>query len=322
MPAKNIAELHAAVAAELSKKPEVVNKRRKAIAALRKGKSKGLKLPLPKKRKAWFSTNQTDTSNSLNGARVQVLGIDVGELKLNEDETCYVFHPNGKNFPEFQDVKWKWSKDAKDAKKIRNFLAECETHSKAAPGNEREIQWQLANALGDGKLEPFRNLQPVTWCKRFTEIGVSVTISGKAATGNIDLLVRRSGRGFLVFEVKAPGKTDIEATLQQALRYATALHIEANEGTSKDLENYNSVFGSNSKKELKIGAVIVMQNKPKVSREAAKIITQYCSVRGDSKIDRLGVLLYDFDGSKVTGWKWLNDDCDPRNPQLWPDADA
>lgn len=317
MPAKNIAELHAAVAAELSKKPEVVNKRREAIAELREGKSKGHKFQSPRKRRnVWFSTTQTDTISAKSIIRVQFLGIEVGQLKLNEDKTYFVFHPDGKKFPAFLNKKWRWSGDAKDAKEIRQFLAVCAKHPKATPENERDIQWQLANAIRDTKLEPFRNLQPVTMCKRFTEIGVSVKISGKAATGNIDLMVRRKGGGYLVFEVKAPREKDVKKPLQQALLYATALHIEANEGKLKDLENYHSVFGAKRKEKLKIGAVIVIKNSPEIRREAEDIITQYSNDRGGSKIDRIGVLLYDFEDRKVTGWTWLPR-WDPRKPQSW-----
>jgi hypothetical protein len=322
MPAKNIAEIHDAVVAALSKNPKVVNNRRKAIAALEEGKAKGLKLPLQKRRNVWFSTTQTDTISAQGVTRVQVLGIEVGQLKLNEDKTCFIFYPDGKKFPAYLDKKWKWSKDAKDAVEIRRYLTECKKHQNAKPENEREIQWQLANALGDGKFDAFRWLQPVTWSEHFTEIGVSVTKLGEAGTGNIDLMVRRGRtpetRGYLVFEVKAPSETDVKDPLEQALRYATALHFETEKGTPEDRENYTFVFGAKkSKKELNIGAVIVMKNSPEVRLKAATLIDQYCRNRGKSKIDRIGVLLYDFDGHKVTGWEWLDEKRDPRGAQLW-----
>lgn len=45
-----------------------------------------------------------------------------------------------------------------------------------------------------------------------------------------------------------------------------------------------------------------------VRRTAPAIMNQYWSARGDSKIDRLGVLLYEFDlvTKKAKSWKWLD----------------
>ena len=309
----NISIIHQEVTDVLRKNPIKVDDRRRAIAALRKGLEKGLPLSLPRRR-AWFSTTQTDVTNAKACARVQVLGVEAGELKLSKADHSYVFVPNAKRFPEYAGVRWAWSGDADDGKKIRAFLKECEGYSMSDPSNEREIQWQLANAFG-AKTLSLRHLGAVKWNKRFTEVGVSVTKDGKAGTGNIDLVARRgkgADRGFLVFEVKGPDDTNVEAALKQALRYATALSIEANGGSERERDDYHAVFGSKGKKPLQIDAVIVMEDIPEVCRRAEQLVPQYLADRGKSAIKRIGVLLYRFDGKPVSAWRWLPGR-DPRN---------
>jgi hypothetical protein len=108
-----------------------------------------------------------------------------------------------------------------------------------------------------------------------------------------------------VFELKKPGVTKVEEALQQALRYATALDIEANEGKQENRENYHTIFGSKGKGRLEIGAVVVLEDKGKIRRDAPAILQQYWAEHGDSKIDRIGMLLYKFDQNKVKSWEWL-----------------
>lgn len=259
--------------------------------------------------------HQSDGYNkSIGSARVQLLGIEAGELLLDHstEKPSFLFYPNKKirsKHPELPDSPWKWSKDGRHGQAIREFLKLCESHPKAKPDNEREIQWQLAHAFKKDKSGALRGFQTVKWHGLFTEIGVSVTESGKLGTGNIDLVVRRGKggqRGFLVFELKKPGDTKIEAALIQALQYATALHIEVNNGGLGNQENYRKVFGAGGTKKLKISAVIVMEDDTdgRIRRDAPDIMKRYSDNRGDSPIDRLGVLLYTFKG-KVTSWQWL-----------------
>ncbi|MFT3829206.1 MAG: hypothetical protein QM691_05800 [Opitutaceae bacterium] len=314
----NLKSIYQEISEVLRKNPTKVDARRRAVAALRKGLEKGTSLSLPRRR-AWFSTTQTDTMHGKAGARVQVLGIEAGELLLSPEAAGgYMFVPNTKLFPHHAGVRWVWSGKTSDGKKIRAFLQqECEGHPQADRSNEREIQWQLAAALG-AKSDELRNLAAVKWNKRFTEIGVSVTKDGKAGTGNIDLVVRRgkgSDRGFLVFEIKAPGEDDVEATLKQSLGYATALSIEANEGPLHYRRDYNAVFGSGAAKRLQIDAVIAMEDCPAVRRRASSLVRQCLADRGGSSIERIGVLLYSFDRKigSVRHWKWL-EGFDPRQP--------
>ena len=304
----NISTIHQEVTDVLRKNPAKVDDRRRAIAALKKGLEKGLPLPLPRRR-AWFSTTQTDVTNAKACARVQVLGVEVGEVRLAKTGKCYEFVPSDKRYA---GARWAWSGNAGDGKKIRDFLGECEKQS----SNEREIQWQLANAFG-AKTPSLRHLGAVKWNKRFTEVGVSVTKDGKAGTGNIDLVVRRgkgADRGFLVFEVKGPEEKNVEEALKQALRYATALSIESNGGTKRNREDYHAVFESKGKETLQIDAAIVMADIPEVRCRAADLVSQYLADRGESAIERIGVLLYDFDAKAgaVRAWKWL-EGRDPRN---------
>lgn len=187
---------------------------------------------------------------------MQSLGIEVGEVRwtsIGKFETpSFWFYPKEqfRTALGFRDGPWKWSRNSKDGSEIRKFLGACEQNPSASAKNEREIQWQLAQALLDDPKEPddaLRNLSPVIWNGCFTEIGVSVKLTGASGTGNIDLVVRRrNGRqaGFLVCELKTTGETDVELALKQALRYASALNHEANEGDADNLKNYRAVFGS------------------------------------------------------------------------------
>ncbi|MFA5262705.1 MAG: hypothetical protein WC378_02700 [Opitutaceae bacterium] len=315
----NLATIHDKVENTLKANPQKVEQRRKAIEAVRAGlaKVKDLQAPILRHRKAWFSTTQGHTAKGNGCARVQVLGLNVGQLSLvtKPDEAFYEFIPNEGYLKSlgFPNGPWRWSKSKKHGQQINSFLKECETLPGANADNEREIQWQLAEALRSEKGGVLRYLQPVTWDRRFTEIGVSVTASGKPGTGNIDLLVRQ-GKGaqgcFLVFELKKPVRNGVkafEAALQQALRYATALNFEANKGGNKNLENYRVVLNSKGTRKLEIGAVVVVEDTKVVRENADKILKEYTEDRGGSDIKRLGVLLYKFDKSegKAHSWAWL-----------------
>lgn len=296
--------------AELEKAGTAQNRRR-AMTRLVAGLSQGLCHPLPRKRNTAFSTTQSVTQSGESGARVQILGLDAGHLKFDPVARGYVFLPNAKSFSRYAGQRWNWSHDRADAAKIHAFLAQVAQDSRADPEDEREIQWQLANALRNPKTHPgaeaLRNLSPVTWCGRFNEIGVSINLEGKAGTGNIDLLVRRRG-GFLVFEVKRPTiKVNVEGALHQALRYAAALHVEANED-SNHRRIYRQVFGASGDRRLNIGAVVVLQDLPEIEKDALRILPKdWPPAKGVLRTDRLGVLLYDFSSAekKIVGWRWL-----------------
>lgn len=325
----NLAMIHDEVVNALKSSTAKVTQRREAIAALAKAfamaalakveKMQNSDLPpLLRRRKAWFSTTQTDAANADFCIRSQLLGVDVGALRFSceakSEENAFWFHPKKHlvallGFPDYGP--WKWSNDPKAARLIRQFFDKCETIKGAKAHNEREIQWQLANALQTGD-DALRNLQPVTWNGCYTEIGVSVNKTGQPGTGNIDLLVRRGKggqRGFIVFELKKPGDKGIEKALKQALRYATALNCEANEGGQVNQSNYHAVFGSGGKAKLKIGAAVVLDagDGDRVRNRATAILQQYWAKRGESQIDRIGVLLYKFDpkANKAKNWEWL-----------------
>lgn len=326
----NLAMIHDEVVNALKSNTAKVKQRRDAIAALAKAltiaasakatqKRDALLPPLLRRRKAWFSTTQTDAANADICIRLQLLGVDVGALRYScgarSDENHFWFYPKKHlvtllGFPDCGP--WKWSNDPKAARLIRQFFDKCATVKGAKAHNEREIQWQLANALQSGD-DALRNLQPVTWNGCYTEIGVSVNKTGQPGTGNIDLLVRRGKggqRGFIVFELKKPGDKGIVKALQQALRYATALNCEANEGDTDNQANYHVVFGSRGKAKLKVGAAVVLDagDGDRVRNRATAILKQYWAKRGESQIDRIGVLLYKFDPKtkKAKNWEWLS----------------
>jgi hypothetical protein len=275
--------------------------------------------PRLRSRKAWFSTNQSNAKGKAFNAKVQVLGHEIADLYLDtttHSEHRYKFRPKLAMVKKiFSDGAkdhvgpWLWSHCKQDSTAINDYLKACKEFLKAKSGNEREIQWQLANALKSEKTGALRDLKPVTWNGLFTEVGVSIKSGGTPGTGNIDLVVRcsKGARGFLVFELKKPKNINIEAALAQALRYAIALNIEAND-SERHQETYRKVFGAGGKKKLKIGAVAVLEEdrKGEVKKKAGKFLNELLAKPYDRKlIDRIGVLLYKFDGEKAGSWKWL-----------------
>jgi hypothetical protein len=95
---------------------------------------------------------------------VQSLGIEVGDVRwsaIEKSETpSFWFYPKDefRKSMGFREGPWKWSRDSKDGKEIRKFLEACERNPAASPKNEREIQWQLAQALLDPKESSTNNL--------------------------------------------------------------------------------------------------------------------------------------------------------------------
>jgi hypothetical protein len=313
----SIKTIHEAVITALRGAPKKVENRRKAVAALHKGLEKFTKKsrPLLRSRDAWFSTTQGDTTAAAGKVRVQTHGIDVGHLSVDSKTKAYIFYPNDQCVCDTKisgngKTGWAWSNVPSDAKKIREFIEACKTLPKAKENSEREIQWILADALqASPKPAALKGMKPVTWNGLFVELGVSVNEAGKSATGNIDLLVRRrggkQGGRFLVFEIKKPGFSEIEKALDQAIRYATALSVEANDGDEKNLSRYNRVFDSRGRAKLVIGVVAVLADCEKVREYAPNILQAYWNDRADSRIDRLGLLLYKKEGPQYT-WSWLD----------------
>lgn len=303
-----------------------VKQRRGVMAELRKALDKAPKNKRLVSCGVWFSTTQSDTKRAKGHVRVQMLGLDVGHLELDRAavKPKFKFHPTmtmKEHHSDLPNPPWEWSNNLNDGNAIWTYLNRCKDDPRAKSDSEREIQWELAYALKSNKKpESLRHLQPVTWNGLFTEIGVAVTKDGKVSargTGNIDLLVRRV-RGYLIFEIKKPRESNVKQALDQAIRYATALDIEANGNKGNPIdeqnrENYHSVFHSNAKRELKIGVVVVMENNKKVLKTAPGILKTYWCDKGASKIDRLGMLLYKYEENKETSWSWLNSDWDARS---------
>lgn len=313
----NINEIITSTDKALERATQKIDARRKKMAAVRKAIKawEDDKYPMLKHRKnLWFSTTQTKTSKRIEDISCQYHGTEVG-LLICEKHGQYLFKPLLDEYiePNAPTAPWKWSHDAKDAQAIRKYIDNY-VPKLNDPSNEREIQWQLAEALlKTGKADSLRKLQNVTWKGRFTEIGVAIPKEETRSngTGTIDLLVKRrggkSGAGFLVFEVKKPSESDVEATLIQAMRYAMCLHKEANKNDFTKT-TYRKVFGSNGANNMSFGAVIVMHNNDKVNQQLRKHsaeIQNYNKTFYINKIvDRIGVLLYDFDSAKVTNWHW------------------
>ena len=284
----------------------------------------------------WLSTTQSDAINSSDKYRVQFRGVEIGHLvpaASSSKNPSAIFHPKAEvlkklNWPESEKSAGPWSWD-EHAALITKFMQQCEAYTGFKKKNEREIQWQLAHVLTNDKTHvALEWMAALAWNGLFHEVGVSVNKDGVFGKkpGNIDLLVRRGrgfGSGYLVFEVKKPRNTDVQAALKQALRYATALDIEANTPDDEvNRANYRLVFGATGTKILNIGAVLVMEDSDKVRKVAPELLQQACRERGASKIDRLGLLLYTYDEKhdKATSWDWLPgwDATKPMNPKRSP----
>lgn len=344
-----IAWLNARITEELKKNRGKVVDRRSKIKEVRQGLdllAKGRAAPrLERRYDVWFSTTQgniqdvreQDAKRTVN---VQYRGIQVGELKvdLNDSPPSWRFHPSNKRnkdlTPPFADLPrkgWEWNDNVEDEKCLRDFIGRCEKHPRAGEKTEREIQWQLADAFRTGaiKFEAWTNLEPVMWDGYFAEVGISVTEKGvvpKKNSGTIDLLLR-SDSDFIVLELKKPGKKGIKyvrEAVYQAVRYATALDIEANgnEDNEADPENrkiYREVFGSKGEKELKINVMVALQDTLKLRKELADLLPKLCLESDGSRITRIGALLYTlpdnktcawesyvFQKSEMGGWSWHN----------------
>ena len=165
---------------------------------------------------------------------------------------------------------------------------------------------------------------------------MSINNKGNEGTGNIDILARRKGgreSEFVVFEVKRGGVNAVEKTFTQALRYAIALHIEANDpnldGQNEDNDRekkrkenrgiYRKAFGCNGDSSLKISAVIVMEDTDKIRDKVSKVLAGYRTAADDPELfvdpRYVGALL--FTKIKVGRvekyqWKWHPEGWDPR----------
>lgn len=324
---RSLASVPAEVEAELNtiESLKVVNARREKIARLKaslvdrtKSVDKADQKVLEEIRKSfirhragWISTTQSQTISGGRSANLQILGINVGVWSLGhkDKDTAWSFHPDINKFPNYRGRSWEWSRDLLKGHEMRDFLYSCKNHEKAKSTNEREIQWQFADALlspDKSENKALGRLRPVVWNGCFAELGVCVTAKGTVGNGTIDLMVR-SGKGFprsfLIFELKKPGVRDVKKALRQALSYATALNIEANKGEEpENLSNYHYVFGSKGKGALHIGAVVVIEDNPQVRQEALEYLNQY--KKDCTSSDPVGVLLYPNDGGK-TSWQWL-----------------
>ena len=327
---KNVfADVHATLAANKSgvkKRRDSIAELAGAIKSLQTRRRQGEASRLMKRPNVWFATNQTNSGKRHRSIHLQILGANVGTLK--QVGRAFRFSPNKSTLAKIKKTNpdigltdeaegWAWTGNANACAKTDKYLRECKNLRAGKLHDEREIQWQLADALRGRKsgLAPaLALLAPVTWDGLFTEIGTSINKDGKARTGNIDLMVR-SGKGpntqFLVFEVKAPKERDWEKALLQALRYASAIKIEANgfdgdESSSQNLKNYRAVLGAGGERKLNIGAVIVMRNPgDKQCEKIAQRLEQYFGNHSDNPIKPIGVLFYEFEG-KAVGWKWLS----------------
>ena len=151
--------------------------------------------------RAWFSMNQKliIKANPRKGfnLNVEVRGKNVGEILVQPtgQNPAFIFTPKESLREARESVRWEWSQNSVDAENIRTFLRRQVTKAQTIKAQEREIQWQLSEAIKKGT-DTFRNLQPIQWLKYPSEIGVSINREGAVllgTTGNIDLMVRDRG---------------------------------------------------------------------------------------------------------------------------------
>jgi hypothetical protein len=232
---------------------------------------------------------------------------------------------------------WTWSGDRSDARYINEYLKDCREAWGKGKEQEREIQWQLAYALIGPKKQAkekvvlnkknvhgLKDRRAVCWVGRPTEIGVCLRLDGELAVsaGGIDLMVRtRNGPDrwqrdafFEVFEVKRATRrndiNDFENAVKQAIRYAIAIHQEANH--SKETQaDYRMAFGSASDAPLDFGVVIVIDAKD-AERFKEKLEIMFSSYEPHpetSVVKCLRVLTYNWNNKTQTasGWKWFKE---------------
>lgn len=162
----------------------------------------------------------------------------------------------------------------------------------------------------------FTYVQPVGIEGFRYEVPTWINLNGVPRWGLIDALIRRpsgpDGGAFLVFELKRPDGAPPATALQQAIRYAIALDIETN-GDNKRQGIYRALFGSQGNARLSFGAVAVIQDTQK-NRNLAQAALQDYALPPDrpNRVDRLGVLLYEWQNNQVTNWRWLLG-ADPRH---------
>ena len=185
---------------------------------------------------------------------VEVNGINIGTVS---------FSPNGAYFSpkSNKELRWKWSRDQNDAKKIKDCIAQ---YSGDTTQPERTIQYQLFKVLDKkGKPEALRNLRPImiAGCMMEFPAGVAASAGIKPGKGTVDLLVRgrREFPGFLVFELKSPGDVDPYETLKQAIRYAAGLNVLANVDAELR-KKYREVFEVKGSAPLRFGSVAVIED--------------------------------------------------------------
>jgi hypothetical protein len=330
-------KINALLAIESSKQRSKIAARRQVMMSLQENVKEHLeRLEMKPNRvrrrpKITFTVSQTAVQRKNMILGVEMCGKNVGTLVLADDAHAK-FEPKAKYSP--KSLSWEWSKHPSDAENIRSFLCQVERRLCTNRVVEREIQGQLFEAISKlGRATAFENLQPVMLAGYPSEIATWITRKQKVGVGNIDVLVRRTqdqfGRGaqFLVFELKRPERRpNVAEALLQAITYALALGIESN---GLDLERaqdrkivvraYRSLLGSNGTTELKFGAVAVVQD-TSANREDAKDALEMFKLpnqKDRSRVDRLGVLFYKWDGAtrKATAWHWY-EGADPRKRSI------
>lgn len=270
---------------------------------------------------AWFTINQGAASAAARRLtlNVEMCGMKVGTLEISPGAAKgpFLFNPCLRDLMPLDDVPWSWSKSPADGVRIRRYFALIREQNASKGPLEREIQWQLADYLATTTTGAAKYLQPVYWLEAPTEIATSITRESNVGTGNIDLVLRRLGGSvgarFLVLELKGIGKTDVRGAISQAIRYAVAIHIEANDG-DKARADYRTVLGSSGSEPLKFGAVAAVEDTNE-NRELARLALQELMPPPKAKVDCLGVLLYRWDPAArtATDWRWL-EGWDPRKP--------
>jgi hypothetical protein len=281
-----------------------IRKRRAIVASLADVREhwEGLGAKLVSREAAVFTTDQTGMARANKGFELKLLvrGQHVANLEFPHGDVPRL--SVRKRVAEHQIAlppreRLAWSGDVRDGKAIRDFINEC---VKKLPGAQPElqVQLQLVQRLYRSKkqLEPeLANLQPVMPFGFPTELATVVDRVGNPATGNMDILARTvqgrrsDGGAFVVMELKEPNlkSSDVPKAFRQAIGYAAALTVEANDLESTplggDAAPYRRLFGPNKKRNAKPPDYV---GKP-VSVHAVVVLPERLRGTADRELDRL-----------------------------------
>lgn len=186
---------------------------------------------------------------------------------------------------------------------------------------KRKIYWDLVARLGlGGAHDVLAGLQPALIAGYPAAVQTWISADGKPETSSIDVVACNTGSlgdPFLVFELKRPGEDSPAIALEQAIRYAMAMDLEANDNQKATQTKYRTLLGSKGDARLRFGAVAVVEGTEQNQSLAKAALADFKAPASGDAVSAcahtVSVLFYDWDQEKnqATNWRWL-EGSDPR----------